>query len=1206
MRSYELISASLSTLDGGTFQMLAARYVSYRYQTDECYHVGTKQGTTKPATGTPDARLYSNKLGGYIFVECGSVSGKSQAICKIREDVEKCLDAESLLTDGQLKAIVCCYSERRLSAEDLDSIKRIDPRIELIGPDEISEACDTICPWLAKEYLGIPHECAVSDLQSFIDHHEKSQFTSTLYTDLQGRDNELKSLTKCLNDSQAIILSGFSGVGKTRLAIEVCRTWAQKNAADLLAIKPWERNVVSAIRRCHHAGTACLLLIDDANELAELSELAHFLIDNSDVKAVLTVRGYAKDRVIDSLREIKNVSTTNVTPLDTERVVEILKDTQTRDGRVLAAISRIAHGNLRLALMACEQLGSSEPKSVMDLLEICYGNKLRFLSDNEKKAIEIASVLGPHLPDKSTDLPDLENLLSISHAQYLEACRSLCGKELMAEAGHFTCVKFEEQNLRDYFLHKAIIDDGLIKLKDLWGLSDGEHIAIRLANNLLHVYTDQETLEELKRQARPIWNDADSTSRLHIASALNGLIGIEGIAFLRGHIEQMKAETRVDCPCFDDDNSIHSPYDVPAELQAIQAFSTSFPDHAIALAFDLLQKTNKPFWAFKELFTQSFCMTAVSPLKHYDLEQRIITRLQTTFNATNDPTYAVLLIHVVEAVFSDQRLVIEHYDERTVDITTLTCLHNDGLLNARGQGISSLISLFDNPLLREQAIKALASYSPMPGGDGDRELALATLDLLLKQFVPHCPLDSLSSFRNLQQLRKQCLRMEMHCDEIDTAFGQSPAYKFIAVLTEYDYRNEDSWVKRVLSTGSQLSEKDWEELIRIAEQSSRSDVRVIERGLSLFFENNRPHDLRWTPFDRFTRSGIIVGRPYCEWVYRTYGAESGRAYLQDHSPAQVRLEFLLLFDRYVVLEMNDTSLYEEYLKSVSELEEVLPFDCVAKISRNCPEYFARYVNALNELPEGSSRKVLDFLPYRFTEYEFEPYLERSDALSALEHLAILLGPKNEISHSKGMLPFLLKKKPDAFIGILRRTIESDDISVEDRERVIDLFWTINDPLPLFDVVTNMYAETELYERGGFSSRGIIKEIILKADEETQGILLENVAQRAAQNDSARFFSDVLRSLPHKMKTTYAWELCRARASEEVFDRAVLNASFEGTAYFNSELPSIDKEIQTFEQLDTMLLSKGETDFSILVRKRIEGLKRYRHDVEMGEFACPYL
>lgn len=1204
MRSFELISQSIQALDGGTFQQFAARYVAYRYQVDECYNTGIKAGTLKPTKGTPDSLFYSIRLGGFIFVECGSYTGRSQAIRKIKGDIQKCLDEEKgSLPNGRLKAIVCCYSERSLSVEDISDIKRIDERVELIGLDTIAEACDRYCPWLAEEYLNLPCQNAVVDLQAFVSHHEGRPFSPTLQTKLEDREGELADLVSLIGNNQAVILSGFPGIGKTRLAIEACKAWAMENAADILAIKTWEQGAVESLRRCLRPGIPCLLLVDDANELMELKALAHFLVDNEDCRIVLTVRSYVREDIIDCFVGICGIGRMNLKALSTDSVSKILKESYPQcSDQKLHIISIVSRCNVRLAMMACEQLGSSDPHSLTDLLEICYGRRLEFLSACERSAIEIASVLGPHMPDECSNLPALEDLFSITHADYCSACRLLCKKELMDALPGLSCVKFEDQNLRDYFLHHAFIDERCMQLKNLWGLHDGEHLTIRIANNLLQVYRDNETFEGLSLQVQPIWESAKPESKLHIVVALNALIGVKGLDYLQSHIDSMAVGERVDYLASDNDRLSCLSSDVPVEIAALSAFAPSNPDDVIDLAFSLLAKANGPSWAFKKLFAQDLCMTETSLHRGFSNEKRLMARLQDSYRETNDPTYAVLLIRVVEAVLSDQRDAVGYIDERQVSLARMSFPFSESLLEARRQGIDALLDMLDHGLISDRAVEVLASYVPMPGGVGDRDLGRATLELVLKRFVPRCPLKSISDFRRLGHLRLQCARLDVCSEEIEVAFNRTSTSRFAAVLSERDYESQQDWIDRLFAAGSLMAEADWAGLVEIVARSSNEDASLAEGCLAIYFQNSDALDIRDALFDRFAHEGLFVGRRYLDWVYRTYGPASGRAYLLGNVPAGSIMRFLVSFDQYVILDQDDTSQYETYLEAIGSLGEVIPFDCVLEISEKHPEFFSNYVCELMKKFGDEPRQLLAFLPYDFSKYVSRQFLGRTEPINALELLVGALGFNQKLAHPHGLIPYLLDGNPSLFVELLLKTIVDDAFGFVEEGAASELIWKLQNPLAVFDQVVDACADLRLYERGGKKSRSAIKRIILTADAEMQDILLDDVVRQAAQHDDSSFFSDVLSALPFALRMKCAALLYQEDASVEVFERAVLQMSFEGETFIGSELPSIDRKINDLEELNAILLSKGISEYSRRTRRYIECLKQYCCTVKTEEFA----
>lgn len=81
MSNVETAELKLSGLNGGRFQMLAARYVGYKYGVSSVHHSGRSFGTEETTIGTPDCFLLKPN-GHFIYIECGKRSSKSATLKK--------------------------------------------------------------------------------------------------------------------------------------------------------------------------------------------------------------------------------------------------------------------------------------------------------------------------------------------------------------------------------------------------------------------------------------------------------------------------------------------------------------------------------------------------------------------------------------------------------------------------------------------------------------------------------------------------------------------------------------------------------------------------------------------------------------------------------------------------------------------------------------------------------------------------------------------------------------------------------------------------------------------------------------------------------------------------------------------------------------------------------------------------------------------
>ena len=218
------IQSKIMDLEGGAFQSLLDEYLYKKYNFSNIETLGVQVGTNKPTKGVPDSYVRTDD-GKYILINYGSV--KDQPVKKIKADILSCFDkAKLILKKNKIEKIICCHCSANLHIEQSEEITKSirGVKIELIGLGTISHDLALRYPNIAKNHLGIQIDTdQFFDIDDFVKVYDANGINAPIDCGFLHRKNEIESICSNIRDNTATVLTGPSGIGKTRLAIEVCR-----------------------------------------------------------------------------------------------------------------------------------------------------------------------------------------------------------------------------------------------------------------------------------------------------------------------------------------------------------------------------------------------------------------------------------------------------------------------------------------------------------------------------------------------------------------------------------------------------------------------------------------------------------------------------------------------------------------------------------------------------------------------------------------------------------------------------------------------------------------------------------------------------------------------------------------------------------------------------------------------------------------------
>lgn len=538
MSRLNLIEGELKQLDGGSFQKLAEVYVYRKLHLKSITTLGSQPGTNKPTRGIPDA--HSLVDGEAVLIPF--TTAQCDSFGKLKRDIEECVSVQ--IPEGYSRKIVCCHLVWRLTPAQEDELLRIDSRVELLGPKTIAMDLANEYHDLAADFLHIRMGTgALVTVNEWIEREGRKSFATPQSGPLRHRDGELNELEKKLERVQLLVLKGSSGSGKTRLALEVVKRCADsKQIESYVLSQAWISGVAEDINAFLSEGDA-VLLVDDARRSEGLDAVLEAVVRNPGLRVVLTVRDYAFEALVHGIRCSVKSETYSLERLEDASVRALLQvDYEISNPLFLDKIERIARGNLRIAIMAAlcaKRDGYSGIESAYGIMDVFYDKLVDGLEEEDLVLLSYLSVYAPC--DFKEGDPAYDGLLSegISHSSIERRARKLHDRsilDLLESSDGTVAVKFEQLNLQDYCVYKAIFKERIIDLCNFIEefVARDRRKVIRVLNILISVFGDDATLSHVKSECVKAWRDSESkpdAERHEIMDALYSLIPDEAYHF---------------------------------------------------------------------------------------------------------------------------------------------------------------------------------------------------------------------------------------------------------------------------------------------------------------------------------------------------------------------------------------------------------------------------------------------------------------------------------------------------------------------------------------------------------------------------------------------------------------------------------------------------------------------------------------------------
>lgn len=479
----KLIEQQLIGIDSAAFQNLCDVYLALREQElASISRTGSQFGKQKTVKGTPDT-FFRLADGSLRYVEY--TTKDAALVAKIKEDIDKCLDeSKTGVPANEISKIIICFNSRLDVAEETEITKYAtskDVRIELIGLDWLALEIYSKYLILAKDILGIPLDTGqLLPLQNFIGEYDNKagKLSTPLNNQFLHRKEELIDIDKHLSANNILILSGFPGVGKTKIALEALNNFLAAHAHyTAFAVSKKDMDIGEDLRIHLQTDKDYVLLVDDANrQLPNFKQILGVFKEKrkGNIKLLITVRSYAFNDVKNECFEFDPHEIT-IEKFSDQEITDLVKSDSFKilNPKYQKKIVELADGNARLAVMAARLAREQQQIFLLGDISDLYDSYFQtFIKDSDiftnetlTKALGIVSFF---FTINRTDKPFITVLLKdfdIDYYEFNEAIDELHKRELLEV--HYNHARVTEQVMATYFFYKVFIKDEMLSFKTL-------------------------------------------------------------------------------------------------------------------------------------------------------------------------------------------------------------------------------------------------------------------------------------------------------------------------------------------------------------------------------------------------------------------------------------------------------------------------------------------------------------------------------------------------------------------------------------------------------------------------------------------------------------------------------------------------------------------------------------------------------------------
>lgn len=856
MSNVNLIQSKILQLEGGAFQSLFDEYLYKRYKFTNIQTLGVQTATNKPTKGTPDSYVLTEE-GKYILINYGSVN--SQHADKIRADILSCFDTAKLsLEKKKIKKIICGHCSTNIHIEQFSGIMDIleGIEIELIGIDTLSHDLALIYPHIAKDHLGVEIDTnQFFDIEDFVKVYDANGINAPIDCGFLHRKEELDATCKSLHNNAVTVLTGPSGIGKTRLAIEACRAQDDKEY-KVFCVRSNGNFLYEDIKFYIDNPGKYMLFLDDANMVVSLDNVLQTLLTlptEYEIKILITVRDYARERVISTVSKYTTPEVIEVGRFTDEEIKDILKtDLGILNPEYLKKISEIANGNARLAFLAgirSVDEGYQAIRNAEDIFRNYYGRILSEadLTKDDVLMLFFITVAGPVKAEENQLYKDLKKQYG-DEIRENETVEKLYSLELVDWFKN-EITKVSDQSLGNYILYYVLFEKRWVSIEGLISIAFPRYKnkAVYALKTIIDIFNSENVARYVENSIIAAWNNAPDEQNMAYLESFHQVNPDKALRIIKKKIEQEK-HVDFDMHSFDVDAKKNNHYISTKEIEILGGFKyTESFDDSIELLVSYFEKRPDLIMDFYFVICDCLLFDKYSCNNNYKNENMLLDRLWEATNEGENYNFSILYIYVAEyALQTEFSYTEEVKNRRALNFVRMTIRFNEEIALLRSKIWKTLGILRTKTEYREK-VNDILSEVHFDGLDEKNSIAYlqSDFDTIFAEVIKEDDIDFFDA-KIIDRYREVASEINSPIDERYLISENNRAYRLYKILTREHLIGrtveEDNEIRKanIAAEFDSYSIENYIELFKtcnfIHDTIGESNLWSLSRGLDIVFE----------------------------------------------------------------------------------------------------------------------------------------------------------------------------------------------------------------------------------------------------------------------------------------------------------------------------------------------------------------------------------